>query len=105
MADGRESLLAAGLGLCRLQLWKALPFLFGGRHAAFYNITARRKKRPAEFKEDMTTVLELLRDGAIHPAVIERLPLTAAREVHERIDAGGLGGKVVLLPWGATATV
>ena len=29
------------------------------------------------------------------------LPLSAAREVHERIDAGGLGGKIVLLPWPA----
>jgi hypothetical protein len=28
-----------------------------------------------------------------------RLPLTAAREVHTRIDLGGLGGKIVLLPW------
>jgi hypothetical protein len=25
--------------------------------------------------------------------------LAAAREVHSRIDAGGLGGKIVLLPW------
>jgi hypothetical protein len=26
--------------------------------------------------------------------------LTGAREVHARIDNGGLGGKIVLLPWG-----
>jgi hypothetical protein len=31
--------------------------------------------------------------------VIERLPLAAASEVHRRIDRGGLGGKIVLLPW------
>jgi NADPH:quinone reductase-like Zn-dependent oxidoreductase len=104
MAVGGENLLAAGLGLGRLQLWNALPFLFGGRHAVFYNITARRKSRPDEFKDDMSMILELLRDGAIHPVVVERLPLAAAREVHERIDAGGLGGKIVLLPWGASAS-
>jgi NADPH:quinone reductase-like Zn-dependent oxidoreductase len=51
----------------------------------------------------MSTVLELLREGKIQPVVIERLPLAAAREVHERIDAGGLGGKIVLLPWMASA--
>src|SRR5450631_370051 len=101
MATGGENLLAAGLGLGRLQLWNALPFLFGGRHAVFYSITSRRKTRPDEFKEDMSAVLELLRDGAIHPVVVERLALAAARKVHERIDAGGLGGKIVLLPWGA----
>jgi NADPH:quinone reductase-like Zn-dependent oxidoreductase len=104
MATGGENLLAAGLGLGRLQLWNALPFLFGGRHAAFYSITSRRKTRPDEFKEDMSTVLELLRDGAIHPVVVERLALAAARKVHERIDAGGLGGKIVLLPWAAPAS-
>ena len=32
-------------------------------------------------------------------SVIERLPLAAASEVHARIDKGGLGGKLVLLPW------
>lgn len=47
----------------------------------------------------MGTLFGLLRDGAIHPIVIDRLPLAAAREVHTRIDGGGLGGKIVLMPW------
>src|ERR1700682_4037561 len=34
MAVGRESLVAAGLGLARLKVWSALSFLFGGRSAA-----------------------------------------------------------------------
>ena len=38
-------------------------------------------------------------NATFHPVVIDRLPLVAAREVHTRIDAGGLGGKIVLLPW------
>ena len=33
MADGREGLLSAGLGLARLHLWGAFRFLFGGRRA------------------------------------------------------------------------
>jgi NADPH:quinone reductase-like Zn-dependent oxidoreductase len=99
MATGAESLLSAGLGLARLQFWNALPFLFGNRRAVFYSITARRSKLPGEFKGDMAAVFGLLRDGAIHPAVVDRLPLAGAREAHERIDAGGLGGKIVLLPW------
>lgn len=99
MADGKEGLLSAGLGLARLFIWRSLPFLFRGRRGIFYAITARRKKHPDEFNADLTTLFELLRTGAIHPVVVERLPLSAAREVHERIDSGGLGGKVVLLPW------
>src|ERR1700732_502883 len=101
MAVGRESLIVAGLGLARLKLWGALRFLFSGRTAVFYSITARRSTHPEEFKADMATLFQLLRVGAIQPVVIERLPLAAASEVHARIDRGGLGGKIVLLPWSA----
>jgi NADPH:quinone reductase-like Zn-dependent oxidoreductase len=101
MAVGRESLIAAGLGLVRLKLWNALSFLFSGRSAVFYSITAHRSTHPKEFKADMATLFQLLHAGAIQPVVIERLPLAAAREVHARIDRGGLGGKIVLLPWSA----
>ena len=104
MAVGREGLASAALGLARLKLWGALSFLFGGRRALFYNITTRRLTHPEEFKADMATLFGLLRDGAIHPVVIDRLPLAAASEVHARIDAGGLGGKIVLRPWPTSAT-
>ena len=102
MAIGGENIIAAGLGLARLKLWGALSFLFRGRHARWYSITARRLSHPEEFRADMAALFELLRDGAIHPVVIGREPLAAAKEVHTRIDAGGLGGKIVLLPWGAS---
>ena len=104
MAVGREGLASAGLGLARLKLWGAFSFLFGGRRALFYSITTRRSTHPEEFKADMATLFELLRNGAIHPVVIDRLPLAAAREVHVRIDAGGQGGKIVLLPWPEAGT-
>jgi len=102
MAVGREGLLSAGLGLVRLKLYGGLSFLYGGRRAVWYSITDRRLTHPEEFKADMTTLFAMLRDGAIHPVVTDRLPLVAAREVHARIDAGGLGGKIVLLPWPAS---
>jgi NADPH:quinone reductase-like Zn-dependent oxidoreductase len=99
MAVGGAGLASAALGLARLKLWDVLSGLFGGRRAVFYSITARRTAHPEDFKADMATLFDLLRDRAIHPVVIDRLPLAAAREVHTRIDAGGLGGKIVLLPW------
>jgi NADPH:quinone reductase-like Zn-dependent oxidoreductase len=102
MAVGRESLISAGLGLLRLKFWAAFSPMLAGRSAVFYTITARRRTHPAEFTADMATLFAMLRDGAIHPAVVARLPLSAAGDVHKRIDAGGLGGKIVLLPWGAS---
>lgn len=99
MAVGAEGLVAAGLGLAHLKLWDMLGAISGGRRATFYAITARRAKHPQDFLSDMAALFALLKEGAIHPVVVERLRLAAAREVHERIDAGGLGGKIVLLPW------
>ena len=87
------------IGLARLKAWNALSFLFGGRRAVWYSITDRRVTHPEEFKADMAALFDLLREGAVHPVVVDRLPIKAAREVHSRIDAGGLGGKIVLLPW------
>jgi NADPH:quinone reductase len=99
MAVGREGLASAALGLARLKLWNMLSFLFGGRRARFYSITARRSTHSKQFMADMATLFKLLGQGAIHPVVIDQLPLAAASEGHARIDTGGLGGKIVLQPW------
>jgi NADPH:quinone reductase-like Zn-dependent oxidoreductase len=98
-AMGREGLLAAGLGMARLKMWGSLGGLFGDRWARFYSMTVQRSAHPEDFKADMATLFGLLHDGAIHPVVVDRLPLAAARDVHARIDGGGVGGKIVLLPW------
>src|ERR1700677_885623 len=52
MAEGREGLAAAGLGLVRLKLWSALSFFLGRRRTVFYSITARRSTHAEEFKAD-----------------------------------------------------
>src|ERR1700733_379242 len=98
MAIGREGMVSAGLGLARLKLWNAMSFLLNRRRAVWYSITARRSTEPEEVKADMAVLLKLLRDGAIHPVVVDRLPLAAASRAHARIDTGGQGGKRRLLP-------
>lgn len=50
------------------------------------------------FREDFNTMIELLRDGKIHPVVAERLPLTAARHAHELLESTASKGKLVLVP-------
>ena len=105
MGAGGESLLSAGLGLVRLKLWNATSLLLRRRRALFYSITSRRSTHPEDFRADMTTLFALLREGAIHPIIVDRLPLAAARAVHMRIDSGGLGGKIVLQPWRAAAAI
>jgi NADPH2:quinone reductase len=53
---------------------------------------------PDWFREDFRTLLELLREGRIHPVVAERLPLSDARRAHELLESSAATGKLVLVP-------
>jgi NADPH2:quinone reductase len=44
-------------------------------------------RNPEWFREDFQALLELLRDGKIHPVVAERLPLSDARRAHEMLES------------------
>jgi NADPH:quinone reductase len=50
------------------------------------------------FREDFARMVELLRQGKIHPTVAERLPLSDARRAHELLDSAASKGKLVLVP-------
>jgi NADPH:quinone reductase len=53
---------------------------------------------PEQFREDFGVMLGLLREGKIHPAVAERLPLSDARHAHELLESSASKGKLVLVP-------
>jgi NADPH2:quinone reductase len=53
---------------------------------------------PEWFREDFATLIELLREGKIHPVVAERLPLSEARHAHELLESSAAKGKLVLVP-------
>jgi NADPH:quinone reductase-like Zn-dependent oxidoreductase len=53
---------------------------------------------PDWFREDLRVLLELLREGKIHPVVAERLPLSDARRAHELLEGTASTGKLVLMP-------
>ena len=53
---------------------------------------------PEWFREDFRALLDLLRDGKIHPVVAERLPLSDARRAHELLESSASKGKLVLVP-------
>jgi NADPH:quinone reductase-like Zn-dependent oxidoreductase len=53
---------------------------------------------PAWFREDFDRLVELLREGRIHPVVAERLPLDEARHAHELLESSASKGKLVLVP-------
>ena len=55
-------------------------------------------RNPEWFREDFSALLELLREGKIHPVVAERLPLSDARRAHELLESSADKGKLVLVP-------
>jgi len=81
------------LDFLRLKLWDLLP---NNRSTTFYSIGALRKRHPDWFIEDLTQLFDLLRAGRIQPRIADRMPLAEAAEAHERIEQGGLRGRIVL---------
>jgi NADPH:quinone reductase-like Zn-dependent oxidoreductase len=53
---------------------------------------------PELFREDFRALVELLREGKIHPVVAERLPLSEAGRAHEMLESAAAKGKLVLVP-------
>ena len=53
---------------------------------------------PEWFREDFRALLQLLREGKIHPVVAERLRLSEARRAHELLESSAAKGKLVLVP-------
>ena len=94
LTTGEEKLPVLLMGFAKLLLlWKLLP---DGKSSDFYNILGRRKKKPAEFKEDVATLMQWLKDGKLKPAIAAIRPLTDAADVHRQLDKGEIAGKVIL---------
>jgi NADPH:quinone reductase-like Zn-dependent oxidoreductase len=89
----RES---AELGGYILRNW----FKPGRKSMVPYSIQWLMRFKPAWFRHDLLTLLNLLKEGKIKPLIAQRLPLDEARRAHEMLGEGGVLGKIVLLPNG-----
>jgi len=93
--QAQPRMLTMLMWIARLYLWRWLP---GGKRARFYSINVTRARHPAWFREDLQRLFELLATGAVRPRVAERISFDEVAEVHRRLEAGGLQGKLVLCP-------
>jgi NADPH:quinone reductase len=75
-------------------------FKRGQKSMVPYSIQWLMRFKPAWFRDDLLTLLDLLRQGKIKPLIAQRLPLQQARRAHEMLGEGGVLGKIVLLPNG-----
>jgi NADPH2:quinone reductase len=89
---------AAILGLYIARNW----FLPGRKRMVPYSIQTLNRLKPALFRQDLITLLDLLQQRKIKPLVAQRFPLTEARQAHELLGQGGVTGKIVLVPNGSS---
>ena len=68
------------------------------RRVLGYRVQKLRIDHQDWFREDFRVLLDLLRQGKIHPVVAERLPLSDARHAHELLEQTAAKGKLVLVP-------
>ncbi len=68
-----------------------------GKKAEFYGITALYLRDKKPFMEDLPVLLNMLKEGKIHPVITARFPLLEARKANELLESGQVVGNVVLL--------
>jgi len=62
-----------------------------------YSIQTLKRMRPAMFRQDLITLLGLLKQQKIKPLIARRFPLAEARQAQELLEKGGVTGKIVLI--------
>lgn len=69
----------------------------GRKRVVPYSIQWLKRMKPALFRQDLISLLDLLRQRKIQPLVAQRFPLAGARQAQELLGKGGVTGKIVLV--------
>lgn len=69
----------------------------GWKRLTPYSIQWLKRLKPALFREDLMTLLQLLQQQKIKPLIAHRFPLAEARHAQEVLGRGGVTGKIVLV--------
>jgi NADPH:quinone reductase-like Zn-dependent oxidoreductase len=62
-----------------------------------YSIQTLKRLKQVWFHEDLTLLLNLLKQGKIKPIVAAKMPLNEAAKAHELLASGSVKGKIVLI--------
>ena len=89
-------------GIAIFGLYIAGGWLLPGRKRVVpYSIQWLMRRKPAMFRQDLTTLFVLLQQQKIKPLIAQRFPLAEARQAHELLGKAGVTGKIVLVIVGA----
>lgn len=68
----------------------------GGKRIVLYSIQTLMRQKRDWFREDLTTLFDLLAHKKIRPIIAARFPLAEARRAHELLGTGSVAGKILL---------
>jgi NADPH2:quinone reductase len=69
----------------------------GRRRVVPYSIQTLKRLKPELFRQDLSTLFDLLQQQKIKPIIAQRFPLAEARQAQELLGKGGVIGKIVLV--------
>jgi len=85
-------------GTPRFALYIVGGWLLPGRKRVVpYSIQTLKRLKPTWFREDLTVLLDLLKQHKVKPIVAQRFSIADARLAHEMLVGGGVIGKIVLV--------
>jgi NADPH2:quinone reductase len=90
----RHRFRAIGIFALYIAASRLLP---GRKRVVPYSIQWLKRVKPALFRQDLTTLFDLLRQRKLKPLIAGRFPLADAPKAHELLGKGGVAGKFVLI--------
>jgi NADPH2:quinone reductase len=98
LASGRPGRRQRFRGTAIFGLYIAGGWLLPGRKRVVpYSIQTLKRLKPALFRQDLVSLLDLLLQKKIEPLIARRFLLAEARDAHELLGKGGVTGKIVLV--------
>lgn len=97
LVGGRKSVRRMAVFYLSAAMAFAANLVPDGKRVLPFQVAKLRDRHPEWFREDATTLFDLLSEGKLKPIVSERIPLVEARRAHENLGRGGVTGKQVLI--------
>lgn len=85
-------------GLPIIAYYIALASILPGRkRIKLYSIQTLKRQKPQWFRQDLTTLFQLLAEQKIRPVIAKRFPLAEAAAAHRFLASGKVVGKIALI--------
>ncbi len=96
--NGRRNLAGLLRGAIRAPRPSYLTYYLRGVGVTGYRVDETIAAHHDWYAEDMSALIQLLRNGAITPIIHKTFPFREAAEAHRELASGSAGGKILLLP-------